>query len=252
MKKRVLTSVAVGLTALAMCFEASAASLSFTNVIADFINPVGGDNVNDSAAGANTSISWGYEATNNGQSGYGFEVADGGMFSVNTPGLFPIGKFTHRNQPIYPDAIDSVDLVISGSLMFDNGAGSVTTTSGTLFTASFSHFETLNHPRHNAPCESPNGIAVGGTPCADVAYIDTTSSSVVAVVLSCFMSDGTAIDFLISPENGNNSAILYGNFAPGRTAVPLPAAARLFLSAIGGAGALRRLIDKGEASVAWE
>ena len=242
--------LAVGLTALVMCFEASAASLSFTNVIADFINPVGGDNVNDSAAGASTSIDWGDAATNNGQSGYVFDVFSGGNFNVNTPGLFQIGTFTHRNQPVYSDAIDSVDLMISGSLTFDNGAGGMTTSNGTLFTASFSHFEPVNYPQYGGPCESPNGIAGGGTPCADVAYIDTTSSSMIAVVLSGFMSGGTAIDFLISPENGNNSAILYGNFAPGRTAVPLPAAARLFLSAIGGAGALRRLNGKDEASVA--
>lgn len=123
-----------GVAAFAFSAAAFAFPVDLTSVDGQFVNPVGGTNVN--GEGTNQ-INWGYSA-GSGQSGYRFDGASPLPYEITDETPFVLGSLTHINKPITGDAISGVDLSVS--LGFGNLGGTGAATGGFVF----SHTETPN------------------------------------------------------------------------------------------------------------
>jgi hypothetical protein len=189
-------------------------------------NALPGFTSNLSGEGSST-LSWGEDA-GFGQSSYSFAgVTDlaailpttlGGMLTTT------IGTFTHDNQPIDGNVLDSVDLDISLSIL-----------NGTIFNGimsfAFNHFET---PNADDPCANggANGSGVNLNGCADIITITDGASGTnitfwannLQYQVDLFFSGGlTSFETM---EEASNSQDLEAKFTV--IAVPEPATIALF------------------------
>ncbi|WP_339805145.1 THxN family PEP-CTERM protein [uncultured Marinobacter sp.] len=131
---KTINKLLTGFAAFAFSAAVFAFPVDLTAVDGQFINPVGGSNVN--GVGTNH-ISWGQSA-GYGQSGYKFDGTSPLPFSIADDQPFVLGTFTHINKPIYGDAVTGVDLSVD--LGF-SGFGDTGSATGTFV---FSHNETPN------------------------------------------------------------------------------------------------------------
>jgi hypothetical protein len=174
---------------------ALAGPLDITNIDGDWANPVNGDNVVIDNVSTPSTVTWGDGIAP--ESGYEFlPGADITPVTLDTP--FALGTFTHNNEVIPSgSAITAIDLLFS----FDTNGVPLT------FNSTFNFL-------HN---ETPNGA---GPPASDdVVTISASGNTAITqgtddyyFQLLGFSDDGgsTFTNIYNSPEEGNNSTVLYG------------------------------------------
>lgn len=208
----------------------TASAIDVFAVDGDWSNPVGGTNisyVDDVFVGYGNSdedqVLWGTEYEGGGQSGLGFTGAASGPIVLEMP--FEIGQLTHFNNPIASGtAASAVDLTIKLDLDFGSEIKNHT------FTKTLKIDETLNEPGMvDDIIDFPSGL--GSTSFV----VDGTTYW---LTILGFSSDGgtTIQDKFISPENGTNSTVLYGQLS----VVPAPGAILLGGLGTGLVGLLRK------------
>ena len=225
MRKAILVAVAM------LAFVAApvaAGPVDITSISGVWNNPVGGSGY----TGVGTSsITWGGGPGVG--SGYDFVAgADIAPAPINV--LLPLGTFTHHNNPIAAgSAITAVDL------LFGFGTNGLPATVSATF--NFNHNETPNA----LPC--PAGSS---TVCDD--YVTIVQPIVNQLITAGpdhyyfnmvgFSKDGglTYSNVFQSPENGSNSAEMYGRLRTQPDAIPEPATLLLFGSGLLAAGIRRR------------
>lgn len=190
---------------------ASAATVTFSNLKANWQNPVGGANVAITSAippGPNASIRWG--TTTGQQSGYDFAFAADPLSSLIGP-TFTLGTFTHLNFPIADNtAITQVELLITADVAID------ATPVGTKnFVFIFEHDETKND-LNPCPYGGANGVGVNVNGCAD--RVKTTTSALTesffvgsteyTLTLSGFVMGAVQMTEFLTTENQSNSAFI--------------------------------------------
>ena len=226
--KRIKTSaLAAGLIAAFMMAvsTAQAAVLTIDSISAEWTNPVGGTSITNNGVQSNPTaaqIRWGEVPGTRPQSGFNFLTSAPGSFGVNTDEAFSLGTFTHLNNVIDDGPISSVRLDLNLTI---GGTGVV----GPFLTI-FNFFE------------SPNGCQPLPTCANDLAWLSDYEASTTffvgddayALTILGFSLDGglSFIDFLTTPEDQMQSAQLYAKVS----AVPLPAAVWMFLSALSALG----------------
>ncbi|MDR7523794.1 MAG: THxN family PEP-CTERM protein [Armatimonadota bacterium] len=124
-----------------LIFVQPASAFDYTAGSCNWVNPVGGSNVNYPATGDPCEIRWGVNV-GQGQSGYRFNpTPPPAVTNIDIGDAFNLGQFTHFNAPIQSgSSITQVDLSLQVFLSGFNGGISPT------FTFRFSHFETPNNP----------------------------------------------------------------------------------------------------------
>lgn len=158
---KALAAISVVTAAPAM---ATVTNISFDNISATWLAPIGGNNINYSGQGTdNAAIFWG--SGSGPQSGYRFE-SDIPMISVDMDtqmsGITSIGSFTHYNFPISSGSgISGVKLQLTMDVDVDG-----TVMQGVNFVYAFNHWETPNNAN---PCANggPNNQGINNNGCAD-------------------------------------------------------------------------------------
>ena len=213
------TTIAVACCLLALAVgPASAGPIDITGISGVWVNPTGGLNL----VGVGTSVvSWG-EGLEGRNSGYRFTAGgDILMAAMDTP--LNLGLFTHYNEPIPAgSSITAIDL--SFGFLTNGAPGSV----GAMF--NFDHWETTN----SRPCPSTSAV-----PCDDiVTIVQPIVNQLITVggdeyyfnLLGFSTDDGLSFSTVfVSPENGSNSAELYGTLRAVPTTVPEPASSLMLL-----------------------
>ncbi len=167
---------------------------------------------------ANT-VSWGkgIESTGYAQSSWLFEGLNN--FEAYTDGtVFPLGHFTHSNNPIYKGKFFGADLDLDLTMGGESSILSFT----------FGHWETLNSG-YGEDGECP----YGENPCADIVYLPLLTSTdtiniggiLYEMTLAGFeISEGVYEDHLVTGETYTNWAQLYASLSR----VPEPSVIALF------------------------
>lgn len=214
MKK--LFAAAVAATFLAGA--ANAAVITINSVSGTWGSIVGGTNL----SGVGTSVlGWGTGGT----SSYTF-TPDATPFVV-AASPFQIGTFTHANQPI------GSGTSITGATLSYGVLGDVDGQAFSLTgTAAFLHAETPNACAPLPVCANDIVTLLGTTSIGDM--LTLPNGDTIALELTGFSG---GVNFS-SPEGGNNSAPLFGQFVI--TPVPVPASLPLLLAGFGGLALLKR------------
>jgi hypothetical protein len=229
---------------------ATAATINITGVDGNWYGwvPVPGNPVivANNAADPST-LRWG-SSTGSGQSGYDFDAISpiGGIGILPPPvtAPFQIANFTHHNNPITGDALQSTKLDVV--LDFNVNAGpNIHQT----FTFQFTHDETTNNAN---PCPyTPNNangcsdqVTVTG-PLSGIFAIDDGAGHLINLTLLMgFSQDGgnTVKNTFVTLEGLDNNAGLWGRFSARQEDLPTPEPASYLMMAAGliAAGFLRR------------
>jgi hypothetical protein len=204
-------------------FAASAALITIDTISANWMNVVGGSNVNfvdsDGITG-NEELRWGTTADT--QSGYRFDSSAPPSFDVNTDMAFTLGDFIHFNFPInLGSAISSAQLDITTDLQIDGNS-----LLGGPYTFSFLHNETSN------ACSPQPGCANDLVSFSNLAGSDTfmIDSDEYTLELLGFQQGGTTATSFSTLEGQENVAQLQVIFRTltTATAVPEPGLIALF------------------------
>jgi hypothetical protein len=226
-KRFKVSALAAGLIAVFMAAvsNAEAAVLTVDSISAEWTNPVGGTSITNNGVQTNPGVAqirWGEVPGSRPQSGFNFLGSAPGSFGVNEGEAFSLGTFTHLNNVIDDGPITAVRLDLNLTI---GGTGVV----GPFLTL-FNFYESPNGCQPQPTCAndlaSLSGIGTSTTfAVGDVTY---------ALTILGFSQDGglSFIDFLSTGEDHTQSAQLYAKVS----AVPLPAAAWLFLSALSALG----------------
>jgi hypothetical protein len=224
-KARLLGILAAG-AVLGAASNATAATISFSSIVATWSDVIGGTDVSFNGNGTDTaSVFWG-TSTGSGQSGYAFT----GLFTpldVTVPPSptsdFAIGTFTHYNSPILAGtSIDGVRLTVGADVWLDG-----TLLGNYSFVYDVLHWET---PNYGSPCADggAQGAGVNLNGCADNVTTDYNALSDSFQHGSDFYTldmrgfqllDGTAALSFWTKESADNTAYLLArvNFTPGST-----------------------------------
>lgn len=229
--------------------NAQAATVSVSNITAEWFGAVGGKKVKivNSRTGAEAStIKWGKPA-GSGKSGYDFAPSTPGPVTAGLDESFILGEFAHNNFVIYAGgAITAVDLKLTFDVGVTDDLGGKQALSGVTSVINFTHLETNNDAK---PCE-----AGGEGKCPDLVTVKNSSAMADKITLngveySLFITgfeggnanaDGS-LSFLTLEDQRNTAglkAIMTANGKPPVSAVPVPAALPLMLSAFSGLGFL--------------
>ncbi len=245
------TAAKATVAALALAMSLSAANVSITLVSGTWTSTTSSPGDFPCVAGIGTSsVSWGHNLD---PIGCDLAPADqsGFVFVSNIPpqqdfvvppdtGLFPLGTFIHRNNPVN-DPVETADLKLDVDLLINGSPFS------TSFTYTFDLNETPNNPV--GPCPTggtPTGS--GGVGCNDVVSIVTNPAPIVfnaggtLVTLTLqFSQDGgaTPSSQFITTENQDNLAVLYGQITA-TSDVPEPMTFVMAGGALLGLGLVRR------------
>lgn len=221
------TSVAVATIALFIAVSANAAIITVGGITSEWVD-VTPDSVTDLRLfnGSDPiAVAWGIPHTQfSGQSAFVFKNAVT-PFDVDTEvdsGLFFLGDFTHRNNPVTGTSVSPESVGLSISVSIDGVAGSF----GEVFTLFLD--ETPNH----ATAEDPNccdDFVTFGAGTTNSFF--TLGGSDYFIRLLGFSTDGgaTLLDTFASPERGFNTAGLWGQIVEGRPVVAVPAPSTLLL-----------------------
>lgn len=169
------------------------------------------------------------------RSGYRFDGVTSQSFTGDGS-LFPLGDFTHFNEPIRPPSISNADLRVS--LDFQSGGDSFSTS----FPLVMNHNETPN----TRPCNP-----AGATVCPDIVSFSRPPSAVTVSLggeqfvfdILGFSQDGgaTVTTEFITEEDRRNTATLFASLTPVPAPVPLPPAVGLLgMGLVGLMGMARR------------
>ena len=212
------TTIAVACCLLALAVgTASAAPINITGISGVWVNPVGGQNLNGVGT---SSVSWG--DGNVPDSGYRF-TAQGDIIGAAMGTPLYLGLFTHYNEPIPAgSSITAIDLSFG---FFTNG---LPASVATIF--NFTHDETTN----SRPCAA-GSVSV----CDDyVTIVQPIVNQLVTVgtdsyyfnLLGFSLNNGSTFSTSFSsPEDGTNTAKLYGTLRSVPTTVPEPASSLMLL-----------------------
>jgi hypothetical protein len=218
--------VAAGLVAVTVTAvpNAQAAVLTVNTISAEWTNPVGGTNIVNNGVQSNPTaaeIRWGVTNGSQPQSGFDFLTAAPPSFDVTTDEAFSLGTFTHHNNTIESGPITSVDLALN----LDIGGTGV----GPFLTV-FDFVETNNGCSPQPDCANDPSTLSG----LDTKTIFSVGDQAYALTILGFSFDDgeTFFDFLSTPEGQQGVGQLYAKVS----AVPLPAAVWLFLSALSALG----------------
>jgi hypothetical protein len=183
---KLLQSAALAAVIGPMVGSASATTLRFDILEARWTDPVGGNIIilqgplEADFSNDLRQVAWGPAGLSVADaSGYDFDAEDTTFeVEVSTNGIqnyFPVGEFTHRNNPInnwQTTAIDAVDLLLRADLTLLNG--DEIPLGQALFSYTFEHTETQNNAD---PCEFADGDPVNDNGCADQVIIEANESS---------------------------------------------------------------------------
>ena len=255
MKRVMVAAIAVAVS-LGAAANASAATILFQNLVAQFSNVQGGVNVivnNNPGGSPNAFISWGGDGVNPMTgSGYIMDVVDTppGVVVAVPPvpsAAFTLGTFTHANFPIPLDTgITGLVLTISADVSVDG-----TPIGNYDFSYQVNHFETLNGPN---PCADggANGVGVNVNGCADrvsMGFLGISDSfsfggnQYSLEVLGFFRNGQFATEFWTAESSPNNAQLIgrvnFRSEIP--EVVPEPGTIGLMLTGLAlGAAAVRR------------
>ena len=218
-----LSALAAALLVPAIHGDVSAAQISFVSVSGNWHNAVtnNGGSVTISNGIPTSSINWGTPDPGDPQSGYDFTrtiPSDQTLPPAPTP-LFPMGTFVHRNFPINPPFLTSVQLDVVLTLKVDG-----VTTAPMTFTFFFQHDETDNNAN---PCPYPT---TGSNGCSDrvtfAASPQPTTFNVGGVDYTLSMTfvddNGNPVDHFYTEEGQANIANLVGQFTVAPATPPPP------------------------------
>lgn len=230
--KPLLASAAAALAIVASTSSAQAAEVIISNIQAQWQNATWANGVgtnvsthHNNGSYRDPSISWG-NSTGYGKSGYDF-VAPASSFSTGVfdavggfdSGDFLVGTFTHRNNPITGNALETIQLLLTADLSI-NGAAAQTYS----FLYDFTHDETDNNDR---PCPYGSG-SVNSNGCADLVTFNFNSVSDSFFIdgtrytlnLAGFLDNGDPVTSFLSKEKRSNSADIVGRITAWKDVVP--------------------------------
>jgi hypothetical protein len=218
--------LSISLLAGVAVVPASAAAIGLSDAAGAWINPAGTPDVQifNVAGQGLDEAKWGNA---NGYSGYQFVPVSDTMLTTESP--FLLGTFTHVNEVISVDAITSIDYLLSFNLV-DSLPMPLE------FLLHFDHNETYNDP---ATC-----LALGVEFCGDDVVTTTLPGQISFLTggtdtyylhLLGFSQDGglTFSSRYFSPENGSNTAMLYGMVSSDPAPIPNPEPATIALFGTG-------------------
>jgi hypothetical protein len=247
MRKATIVGAVLVAIAMAGATNASATSLTLSNVSGDWFNPVpiAGITINNQAGSNVDSVRWGTPQTTAGQSGYNFDPVDGAFTPLlGTP--FLLGTFTHINQPITGTTLASISYSFS---LDTNGIPNSLTD-----TFNFIHDETPNSSVNGLPsgcAPGPLGSGPHTTVCDDFVTVSSVGLNQVVDVggslyffnLLGFSTDGgvTIRSLFQSPEGSSNSAGLYAVVTEQPIGGEVPEPGSLVLMGTGVLAVARRL-----------
>lgn len=245
-----LAAVTASAVSLGVLGSASAASVSFSDITASWINTSPSSawiNTSDNGT-ANPSLNWGQPASSSGQSGYDFQASSDFSATVPPGGEFELGEFTHRNYPVYAPVVTDTTLQVGINVSVDGGVAQLFQ-----FFFDFSHLETDNG-LNVCPNGGSNYSGVNSNGCADRVTISNTSVSetfevdgvLYTIAVTGFKAGADIISEFWTKENRSNSAILMATITSDLipNEVPLPAALPLFLAGVAGMGFASRRRNK--------
>lgn len=238
--------LAAGLLAAFVPAAAEAATVTFTNLLGTWQNPVPTVTI----AGSNTTAPtarWGTAATQAGQSGYNFVSAPTPLNVMVPPSpsaAFVLGTFTHLNNPITGVSLNSIQLKLTADVAVDaNPIGNFT------FLFDFTHVET---PNGEDPCAfggaNDQGVNING--CADRVTLSVNSGTagftigtdIYTIAIDGFRIGGVPVTEFLTVEEQTNAADIEARVRLRSEVVGVPAPAALGLFGLGllGLAALRR------------
>jgi len=238
-------------TLLATAFAASAAVVTFENIVGSWSNIIGGSNVAYTGNGtSNTTVRWGNPSGQPQQSGYQFAAVTSPTVPTATlppspSGDLILGTFTHFNFPITNGA-SGVRLTISANVKVDG-----VFQNNYSFVYDFTHNETTNN-LNPCPDGGNNGVGVNVNGCADQVTMNYNSLSdsfsiggdLYTLDIRGFeLLNGTKVFGFWTTENQANSAYILGRVALTSEVigeVPLPGTALLLGAGLFALGAFKR------------
>ncbi len=225
-KKLKASAFAAGLIAFSIMAvsNAWATVLTVNSISAEWTNPVDGANITNNGVQSNPTaaeIWWGNVPQGDPQSGFTFLTSAPGSFPVTVGDAFSLGTFTHHNNMIDNGPITQVRL----DLNLDIGGSNV----GPFLTV-FDFFESPNSCSPQPDC-SNDTISL---PEIGTSTTISVGDQMYAFTILGFSIDGglSFLNSLTTPEETLNSADLYAKVS----AVPLPGAVWMFLTALSALG----------------
>ncbi|MEM9709309.1 MAG: choice-of-anchor K domain-containing protein [Pseudomonadota bacterium] len=276
---RTLQTVSASIALAMAASNAFAAAVTIESVTGEWVS-VGPNNVfGVEYSASRDQVDWGRPFRSGGdKSGYKFEGLIPPPINVTPDTTFDLGKFTHLNNSLSPNT-PGAPTISQAELKVDIGVDIGGSKYSISQTYNFAHEETANRIGTRATCAyggaEGQGVNVNG--CADrvtATLNDAVSETIVLdgleyiFEITGFMAEGAMnlLDFFLTTEEEDNSAILVGKYSinevddptppappetppetppsspPGDpiTPVPLPAAGWMLIAGIGGLAALRR------------
>lgn len=122
-KQKILLVFCSTIFLMSMTSLYSVDTINVQSVTGNWTNAIGEGNngsISNFSGGGTNEIHWGFQATQNGNSGYKFVGNAPPVYSVNLGSPFAIGTFSHINFPVTGNLLTSVDLNVNMQLSINN------------------------------------------------------------------------------------------------------------------------------------